>query len=438
MVPVGVKHLRFLLRQLGYHLGSGLLARPALWVVALAAIALMLPFKEGVWFPQLSAFFATEPGSAQIVLGTIAGSMMTVVAVVFSILIVAVSLASLQFSTRILAGMLRDRIAQNTLGLFVGTFVYCVLVLRVVHTDPNPFVPGVAVNGAIGLALASLAGLVWFLQHMITSIQANHLVDRIAMETELVIDEVFAERLPVGETAQDPVIPAPPADATVLLARRSGYVQLIDIDALCASGKTVHVLCRMGHFVAADLPLLAVWPAPTPAEAAACLRAVELGPVRTMQSDAEFGVRQIVDIALKAISPAVNDPSTAATCIDHLGRLLVRVAARRPPPIEFHGRVVVPTTTNLDLLDLAFEQLRQYGKTEMAVALRMMRVFGELSLVMRHRACLQRVGTHARMLETTVHQAFPAEDLTELTRRHAIVMEHVARRGEGSWPVPAR
>ena len=223
--------LRFLSRQIGYDLRSGLLFRPALLIAALAALALVGPSLEVRLAPEASAWLATEPGAAQVVLSTVAGSMMTVVSVVYSILLVALSLASMQFSTRILAGMMRDRVSQNTLGLFVGTFVYCLLLLRAVHGDPAPFVPGVSLTFALVLALASLGGLVFFIHHIIRSIQANHLVERIATETEAVIDAVFPERLGPGEVPAEHPVPEPPPGAIPVRAVASGYVQLIDVDS---------------------------------------------------------------------------------------------------------------------------------------------------------------------------------------------------------------
>lgn len=415
-----MKPLRFLLTQVGYDLESGLLFRPAMIIGVLAAVGGVLPFAELRLLPDASAWLATEASAAQLILATIAGSMMTVVSVVYSILLVALSLASMQFSTRILAGMMRDRIAQNTLGLFVGTFVYSLLVLRAVHGDPRPIVPGLALTVAMSLALTSLGCLVWFIHHIIRAIQANHLVDRIARDTEQVIDDVFPDPLAPGEVPLEQA--EPPRGGEAVLAAASGYIQIIDVDALralAADGVRVHAARPMGAFVAEGLPLAWISPPPGAAravQAAAVQAAFDLGPVRTMQRDVEFGVRQIVDIALKAISPAVNDPSTAATCIDHLGRLLIRVAGRRAPRSDVDG-VYIPAPTHLALLDLAFDQLRQYGRTDMAVALRLMRVLGEIASVTRDPASLRRIAIHARLLESAARAAMAPEDCEELARR---------------------
>jgi uncharacterized membrane protein len=406
----------FHVRQVLYDLGSGLLVRPAVIIGTLGTLALCLPAVDRAL--ALRPWLDLEPGTAQLILATTAGSMMTVVSVVYSILLVALSLTSIQFSTRILAGMVRDPVSQHTLGLFVGTFVYCLLVMGVVHADP-PFVPAVSLAVALGLALGSLAGMVWFIHHVAQSIQANHLVDRIATETEAVIDEVFVARLEPGAVDDAAPFEPPPPGAFPVLASRSGYVQLIDVDGLRSLGFPVWVARPMGTFVPEGAVL--AWTT-EPGLDGAIDQAFDIGAVRTMQLDAEFGIRQIVDIALKAISPAVNDPSTAATCIDHLSRLLIRVAGRRTPSVRF-GEVRLPMPSLAELIDLSVEQLRQYGRADMAVALRLLRALADVAAATRSPQAVARIALHARLLEKAARAAFPPEDCDELGRRVAVVRD---------------
>lgn len=411
------------LRQLAYDLRENLLFRPAVLTICFAIVATMLPLWEsgpGARFSAtLAASFPIEAGSAQLVLGTLAGAMMTVVSVVYSILLVALSLASIQFSTRILASFMRDRPAQNTLGMLVGTFVYTLLVLRSVRTEP-PWVPLFAVYGAIGLALASLGALVWFIHHLVRGIQANHIIDRIAGEAELVLDAVFTEPLAPGEEPSAPVDTRPPPGAVPVMALRSGYVQLVSVAELVrlAGGGRLVVVRGMGQFVVAGTPL-AFWLGPRPISAAELDAAFDIGTVRTMQDDAEWGLRQIVDVGLKAISPAVNDPSTGATCIDHLGRLLVRVAARATPR-GVHGpagEVVVPTTCFGDLVRLAYEQMRQYGRGDMAVSLRILRSLADLAEVVPHASGRAELLHQGRLTWEGARKAFHELDCHELDAR---------------------
>lgn len=424
--------LLFRARQLAWDLGNSLLFRPTLLVLGLCGLALALPVWERARmesdpsFAAFEAWTALEPGAAQVVLGTLAGSLMTVVSVVYSILLVALSLASMQFSTRVLAGFMRDRTSQNTLGLLLGSFAYALLVLRTVHLDP-PFAPAVAVSVAVALAVIALLALIRFIHHIVMSIQANVLIDRLAAETEPVIDEVFPAEPPAEEGSC-----APDPSPAHIPAERSGYVQLVDVERLLAlaaeRGLRVQLLRPMGHFAPEGAALFAVSPAAAcgPEVARRCLEAVDLGPSRTYQQDAEWGIRQIVDIALKALSPAVNDPSTAATCVDHLTRLLLRVA-RRANPASLHRRaegwLLVPQPTLAELIDLSYEQIRQYARSDMAVSLRLLRGLHDLARGTRDEAALARIRLHARLIAAAAAQGFAPEDRDELERRLGLLRE---------------
>lgn len=409
-----------MLRQLSYDLDTNLLFRPAILLVALLLAGVLLPSAELALSARLpgvallSDLLAPNAATSQLVLATVAGAMMSVVSVVYSILLVALSLASMQFSTRILAGFMRDPLSRSVLGLFVGTFAYCLALLTRIHDGPGG-VPGLSVAGAMLLAFTALGALVLYIHHIVRSIQANVLIDRIARATEGVLDAAF----PQGAA------PAPAFTATSLPVTvpsdRSGYLQLIDAEGLlrAAPGANLQMLRGNGAFVAEGVALMR---ADRPVDAARLLACVDIGPERTMQDDAEFGLRQIVDIALKALSPAVNDPSTAATCVDHLGRLLIRVA-NRPMGAQVHqaggGALLIPCPRFEDLLDLAVEQIRQYGKGDMATALRLMRVLGELWHTVPEGDRRDRIRMHAERVREAAQANFCAADNVELDRRFA-------------------
>jgi uncharacterized membrane protein len=175
------------------------------------------------------------------------------------------------------------------------------------------------------------------------------------------------------------------------LSDQSGYIRFVDIHRLVALAKAshvkVHVVRRVGQFVPASTPLLRVYKGSrlSPEGTAEFLGAFDLGPSRTLQQDVEFGILQIVDIALKAISPAVNDPSTAINCVDHLSSILIRFASREPPAQFLYDppgvvRVSIPWTNFEHLLDSAFEQIRMYSKADVAVSLRMLRALGDIAM----------------------------------------------------------
>ncbi len=427
-------------RKWRWDLASNLLVRPFAVVVAGVALGVALPALEAATLDvqvvaSLRGWIDSEPGSAQVVLATLAGAMATVVSMVYSILLVALSLASMQFSTRILGGFVRDARSQWTLGLLVGTFAYCLVVLRSIRVDP-PWVPAFSVATAVLLALSALGALVWFIDHIATGIQANHLVDRLAAEAERATDALAIDLARRGEVVSSEL----PEATLVVRARESGYVQLVDFDALgalAAAGWHIALVPAVGQFVARGAALARFAPVagraehPTlpPGAEDTVHDAVDIGAVRTDQQDVAWGFRQIVDIALKAISPAVNDPSTACTCIDHLGRLLLHASERLPAsgPRACGGGVIggVPATLHVqtgsleDLVDLSFEQIRQYGATDLAVSLRLLRVMGDVAERCDAPVVRARLAHHARLLVQRTRGAHDPADCEELERRLA-------------------
>lgn len=432
-----MSHLRFLFRQHAYDADRSLYLRPALILLMLAALAVALPFAEErvdvlrALGRRLTWAVPDEPAAVQVVLGTIAGSVMTVISIVYSVFIVALVLASTQFSPRILAGFMRDRTSQRILGLFIGTFTYCLLVLRSTHSVPEPFVPTTSVFGALVLALTCLGSLLFFVHHMATAIQANHIVDRIAQETEVVIDAALPGQTAPGQEAP----PCPVAkEGHVVRAKQSGYVQLLEVEELAniarEKGLTLHLVRTMGQFVPEGGQLVIADGPIDESTCAACRHAFDLGPVRTMQDDFEFGIRQIVDIALKAISPAVNDPSTAVTCIDHLSRLLGRITRRGDSETVVRDEtsnkvlVVLPAHGFARTLDLAMNQIRQYGKTDVAVMLRLARALTDVADMTNNSAHLEAIARHATMIQT-VAAPLSGDDRQELDRRLGVLFARI-------------
>jgi uncharacterized membrane protein len=308
---------------------------------------------------------------------------------VFAILLMTLTLASMQFSPRIIVSFSRDRVTQWTLGIFLGTFSYCTAALPAARSLPHPFAPVATVLGAMLLALVCVGWLLFFIHHISQAISVNHIVDRIAEDTEAMIDEVMplAHRLDRLKTAEP--LRANPSEVAVL-SNDSGYVRFVDTHRLVALAKhhhvSIRVLRRVGQFVPAGIPLMMVSKGSRlPQEAAAeLLGAFDFGPTRTLQQDVEFGVLQIVDIALKAISPAVNDPTTAISCVDQPSRILIRFASREPPEELLYDppgivRASIGWIQFERLVEAAFEQIRMYSKTDVAVSLRLLRALGDIA-----------------------------------------------------------
>jgi uncharacterized membrane protein len=279
------------------------------------------------------------------------------------------------------------------------------------------------------LSLVCVGWLIYFINHISQSISVNHIVDRIAHETERVIDEFMpypqgAFRLPDRDETSLAEHGAP------IVSRRSGYIRYVDINRLVALAKTyqirVHVERRVGQFVPAGVALMRVSkPERVPADRALHLIAtIDIGPTRTMQQDVEFGIIQIVDIALRAISPAINDPSTAVSCVDQLSRIMIFWMSRVPPPSHHYApphvlRLFVPWTSFDGLLDTAFEQIRHYAVADVAVSLRLMRAFDDIASTTQHADLRTKLIERARRVAARCAGHLPEDDLVKLKQRLA-------------------
>ena len=384
-----------MIRHALYSLRGGFLIRPLTIALTLGCAGAFLSWSEEE-FPAASAWVPTvlfpshaDPQVAQVILAGIAASMMTVVSIVFAILLMTLTLASMQFSPRIIVSFSRDRVTQWTLGIFLGTFSYCMAALPQARSLPHPFAPVATVLGAMALALVCVGWLLFFIHHISQAISVNHIVDRIAEETEAMIDAMMPSPRRLNRLKDAEPLRPNPAEVAVL-SEDSGYIRFIDTRRLVAGAKhdhvSIRVLRRVGHFVPAGIPLMMVAKGIrlTPEGTAELLATFDFGPTRTLQQDVEFGVLQIVDVALKAISPAVNDPTTAINCVDQLSRILIRFASREPPEEFLYDppgivRASIGCIHFERLLDAAFEQIRMYAKADAAVSLRLLRAFGDIA-----------------------------------------------------------
>jgi uncharacterized membrane protein len=436
------ERLALSIRRAMYNLRGGFLVRPLTIALALGFAGAALSWlEEGVpgissWIPTVLFPSHSDPQVAQVLLGGIAASIMTVVSIVFAILLMTLTLASMQFSPRIILSFTRDRVTQWTLGIFLGTFSYCMAALPAARSVPRPFAPIATVLGAMLLAVACVCWLLFFIHHIAQAISVNQIVDKIASETEAIIDEMMpSPRSKIRPETENPL--SGYCFDTAISSGTSGYIRFIDTKRLVALAKSyrvrVHVLRRVGHFVPAAVPLLAVAKGDRlPPEGSAALRGVfDLGPSRTLQQDVEFGVLQIVDIALKAISPAVNDPTTAISCVDQLSRILIRFASREPlesflydPPGVFRAAVV---WINFEkLLDSAFEQIRMYSKSDVAVSLRMMRALGDISITTPDPDFREILLRRGRRILAGCAMHLREEELEEMRRRLSALEKLVA------------
>jgi uncharacterized membrane protein len=346
------------------------------------------------WLRSLGWVYTGGAQGASAVLQTIGGSMITIAGVVFSLTLVALSLASSQFGSRLLRNFMRDTMTQVVLGTFVATFLYCLVVLRTIRrAEESLFVPRLSVTVGVFLAIASIWVLIYFIHHVAVSIQADEIVGRIGAELADGIDRIFPEATSRGGAgpAAGPAEAGVPADfereAAPIEAAQDGYLQIIDMDALIELAKQEDAVFRLvrrpGHYVVSRTTLVLAWPAAriTDRLKDRVNAAFVLGNQRTTAEDVEFAVQELVEIAVRALSPGINDPFTAIACVDRLSSALCRLARRDlPSPYRVdernHLRVVASSSTFADIVDGAFDQIRQSSRTSAAVTLRLLDAIG--------------------------------------------------------------
>ncbi len=400
---------------------------PGLMVVGAVAAAVLLvdltfPLGEEAvqrW-PRLLG--AGAEGS-RAMLTAVATSMITVAGVVFSITIVVLSQASSQYTSRVLRNFMRDRMNQTVLGVFVGIFAYCLVVLRTIRSgDEGAFVPSVAVLGGVVLAFVGIGFLVYFIHHIATAIQASSILAAAAAETLRAVDRLFPE--PMGDEGDEESASVGEEDGPArrwrpVPAGRSGYIQLLDDQALLEAAYRGDTVVRMersiGEFVIQGTALaeVEVRQAGTgDMDIEGLADAFTIGRQRTVDQDAGYGIRQIVDVALKALSPGINDSTTAVMCVDYLTAILSRVASRRfPSPLRTRDgvlRVIARGPSFRKLMDEAFDQIRQHSDGNVAVLGRLLwalRSLSELPTGLGRRRVLR---DHAAALHETILGTVPS------------------------------
>lgn len=404
------------------YLRTGLWFVPGLFVVGAAVLAVVtLTVDRHLHAEPGWLAFGGGATSAELILSTIATSMMTFTGLVFTITIVALQLASSQFSPRVLRAFLRDRGSQVPLGIFAATFVYALIALREVRTGAvgEPFVPGISIAMAFGLVLVSLGAFIYYVNHIAQSIRAVNILEAVAHETREAIDENYPKE-PSEEQPLD-VAGERPCDHVIVLERNGGVIEGIEIDGLVRVAAKYDCVIRMGAavgaYIAGGAPVFDVF-GRHEVPAREVLVHVDLGRERTMYQDPAFGFRQLVDIAEKALSPAVNDPTTAVQAIDRLHDLLWRLA-ERPTPSGYHRdeagqlRFVHPVVGWDTFVTLAFEEIRQYGAGSIQVQRRLRASARELIelVAVERRPPLDR---QLRLLDRAAARHFPDAEELEL------------------------
>lgn len=425
-------------------LGDQFWLRPAAVVLACLGLGQL-----GVWVEtaRIAGYDASSPASdwgysggaegARALLSAVASSTIGVAGTTFSITIAALSLASGQMGPRLLRNFTRDARNQMALGIFLGTFAYALIVLRTVRTvQETTFVPHLAVTGAILLAMLSVATLVWFIHHIAAGINVETVVDAVHDDLCEAVGRHTLDAPDVQDRLRIPAsgnVPAPGC----------GYLQAVDAGRIAdwahEHGVLVSLRARPGDYIPAGFPVAHL---SSPVEDASAIlgKGLTFGRRPAALQDLEYAVRQLSEVAVRALSPGINDPFTAGSVTDHLGDALCRVASRHLPSgvTAREGRIVLvqPVTDYAGLCDAMFHMIRQNAAGSVHVLARMLEVLTRVAEVERQADRRVELRRHAGLVIAAARRdvAEPA-DLLDLEERHRR-FEAAASQGRASDHAP--
>jgi uncharacterized membrane protein len=377
-------------------------------------------------------------------LATLVGSIVTVLALVLSITIVALTLAASQLGPRLLRSFMRDRSNQGVIGVFTATFLYTLIaLLSVGRLEARGVVPHITVVAAFVLTTLSVAVLVYFINHIAESIQAPNVVVAVSRELEGVIERLYPPNDPESapEEPEEPSREIWSLEAGRVRSSRSAYIQALNEGRLLSvaesKGAVIEVVQRPGDFVTAGQTMAVVYgEEPLDDDALDAVRdAFYLGDRRTATQDVEYVLMQLVEIAVRALSPGINDPFTAMTCIDRIGSAMSLLASRgeRPDRLgdgEGRLRVVLDRTDFDGTMDTGFRQIRQHGASQAAVLVRLMEALAMIAVAARTEAQRSSVLKHAAAV-ARAGQSLPDElDRKDVEGRHRAVLSALGDTGE--------
>lgn len=443
--------------------------RASFWFIPaiLASLAIigsfLLPAIDHRIPEEYLSWCATTTPAARTTLSTIAAALMTVTGTVFSITVVTLSLTSQQFGPRLLRSFMHDMLTQITMGMFLSTGVYCLLVLRIVEDREAVAVPHLSVASAVGMTVVNMGLLIFFFHHVSQMIQAPKIVASVADDLDDSIQRLFPEPIGEGQTEQDE---QPQVDAFLehlgddvirVRACGEGYIQAVDGEGLLEFARChdvcLQLLRRPGHYVSRGDELARLWLlSDADAESRADVDragdcesdAIEktseqwdrrladfviVGSRRTPRQDVECAVDELVEVAVRSLSPGINDPFTAINCIDRLRSTLGRLAERRTPRALRRDeaqqvRVIAPVVTFPDVMDAAFNAIRQYATDSPVVMIRMLEAFRSIQQHVSRDEDHQAILAHAQKVLRAAEQGVDEEsDLEVVRQRYATIAE---------------
>ncbi|REJ81561.1 MAG: DUF2254 domain-containing protein [Planctomycetota bacterium] len=408
---------------------SGIWFVPTVALIAAVTAAVVMPrVDQTIAVADVRGFswIETSAESARSTLVSISSALITMASVVFSVAMVTLSLTTSQFGSRLLRTFLDSNATQVTLGVFLGASAYCLLVLQSITTkEDQTFVPHFSVGLAVASTVLAMGVFVYFMHHVATSIQAQSVVRAVADDLNDAIDVVFPER--IGDHPEpDHNAPAnlpdfTAEDAIAVESHAEGYLQAIDGDALLEAARAHDVVLRLayqpGQFVVHSTPLAHVAPAGNcDEELAEKVRSSFItGIRRTPRQDVECAIDELVEVAVRALSPGINDPFTAVACIDYLGAALRRLATRSTPqPMRYDSdgalRVVATPITFADAMESAFVPIREYGRDSTIVHARLLQSLEIVANEVQNPDAAGCVREHAEMVLRSARKNLPEQN----------------------------
>ncbi len=378
------------LRKLQNDLRSSLFFVPMLFVIGAVVLGeTMLRLDERVG--DVPTRLTATVDSSRNVLGVVASATLAFAGIAFSVSLLLISLASSQFSPRVVLGLFRDPFNKRVMGIVIGTFTYCLVVMRAVREslgdDGQPIVPSVSILLAVALGIISVLAIIAFISHSAHSMDVSKILHRV---TDQALDELSDSSTdqPAGDGDED--LEPPSGAGFAVTFDGQGWIQEIDHGALLASlepGGCIRLATTAGRYAVPNTALCTVWPEPDDPDAVrrSVRAAVVLGEARTLQQDVTYGVRQLADVALKALSPGVNDPTTAQDALFHLGTVVQALLVRNAPSRRLVGPgdcvLLLPeAVTHDDIVGLAFDEVRIASAGQPTVQIYLLEILHLLSV----------------------------------------------------------
>ncbi|HSJ69080.1 MAG TPA: DUF2254 domain-containing protein [Anditalea sp.] len=388
----------------------------------------------------LGLFITEDVESARQILSTIAGAMLNVTGVVFSITLVALTLASSEFGSRLLRNFMNDRLNQVVLGTYIATFIFCILILRVVKgVEDNDFIPNISIFVAIIISVANIFLLIAYIHHIAISIQADYIITDVGKNLRSSLKTLYPNQIGDENLEQSEVFLKEHIDKIPLKILvpnpKSGYLQVINGESLLSIAKKNNLILesdhRPGDLIVKDMTLVKVHSEKALDEKSfkKISDAFIIGENRTPTHDAEFSIHQLVEIIARALSSGINDPFTAITALDKLTSNLSELASNRFASgfrfdDEGHLRMILNPLTFEGMVNASFNQVRQYSTSNPAVLIRLMESLFTIKQFTRDHTRLKVLRKHADMTMRAGENAFTeTEDIKDLRRRYEQFLE---------------